>query len=162
MHPQELFHHTLGDLHGAHQGMKKMQAKAREAVYWPGIHANNKDYICRCTICTKHKASLPAQPMLPQDIPNGPWQEITADSFHHKGKEYLLIWNLFSKYPSCPKSHPNLPIPSPKSYRNSSPSMDHPATYTPAMALPLHLMNSHSSCSNNTLTIPPLCHIFPT
>ena len=41
----------------------------------------------------------PAQPMLPRDIPNGPWQEITADYLNHKGKEYLLICDLFSKYP---------------------------------------------------------------
>ena len=44
-------------------------------------------------------------PMLPRDIPDGPWQEITArghtkDPFlTHKGKEYLLVCDLFSKYP---------------------------------------------------------------
>ena len=57
------------------------------------------DYICWCTICTKHKASPPAQPMLPWDIPNGPWQEIAANYLTHKGKEYLLIYNLFQQVP---------------------------------------------------------------
>ena len=47
----------------------------------------------------KHKASPPAQPMLPRDVPDGPWQEIMADYFTHKGKEHLLICNLFSNYP---------------------------------------------------------------
>ena len=37
--------------------------------------------------------------MLLRDIPNGPWQEITADYLTHKGREYLLVCNLFSKYP---------------------------------------------------------------
>ena len=37
--------------------------------------------------------------MLPRDIPDGPWQEITADCLTHKGGEYLLICSLFSKYP---------------------------------------------------------------
>ena len=46
-----------------------------------------------------HKASPPAQPMLPRDVPDGPWQEITADYLTHKGREYLLICNQFSKYP---------------------------------------------------------------
>ena len=76
-----------------------MQAQAREAVYWPSIDADIANYVCQCTICTKYKASLPAQPMLPRDVPNGPWQEITADYLTHKGREYLLICDLFSKYP---------------------------------------------------------------
>ena len=50
-------------------------------------------------MCTKHKASPPAQPMLPWDIPDGPWQEITTDYLTHKGREYLLVCDLFSKYP---------------------------------------------------------------
>ena len=94
--PIELLNCTLADLHGANQGMEKMQAEVREAVYWPSISADIADYVCRCTICTKHKAS---QPMLPQDIPDSPWQEIAADYFHQRSKEYLLICNLLSKYP---------------------------------------------------------------
>ena len=96
--PLELLNCTLADLHGAHQGIDKMRAQAREAVYWPGIDADIVDYIYWCTICTKHKASPHAQPMLPRDISNSPWQGITADYPTHKGKEYLLTCNLFSKY----------------------------------------------------------------
>ena len=40
----------------------------------------------------------PAQPMLSRDIPDGPRQEITADYLIHKGKGYLLVCDLFSKY----------------------------------------------------------------
>ena len=82
--PQELLNCTLPDLHRAHQGMEKMQAQATEAVYWPGIDNSTTDYIQRCTICTKHNASLPAQPMLTRDIPDSLWQEITANYFQHK------------------------------------------------------------------------------
>ena len=76
-----------------------MQAQAREAVYWPGIDADISDYVSWCTICTKHKASLPAQPMIPRDILDDPWQDIAADYMTHKGHEYLIICNAFSKYP---------------------------------------------------------------
>ena len=41
----------------------------------------------------------PVHPMLPRDVPNGHWQEITADYLTHKGREYPLVYNLFSKYP---------------------------------------------------------------
>ena len=76
-----------------------MQAWAREAVYWPGIDSEISDYVSQCTICTKHKASLPAQPMLPSDIPDGPWQDITVDYMTFKSHEYLIICDTFSKYP---------------------------------------------------------------
>ena len=76
-----------------------MQAQVREAMYWPGIDQDIVDCVYQCTICTKHKASTPVQPMLPRDVPDGPWQEITVDYLTHQGKDYLLICNLFSKYP---------------------------------------------------------------
>ena len=68
----ELLNRTLADLHGAHQGVDRMQDQTTESVYWPGIDADIADYVSWYTICTKHKASLPAQPMLPKDIPDGP------------------------------------------------------------------------------------------
>ena len=37
--------------------------------------------------------------MLPRDIPNGPWQEIAANYLIHKCKGYLLVCDLFGKYP---------------------------------------------------------------
>ena len=82
---KSLYSPTLVDLHGTHQGTNRMQAQVREAVHWSGIDADIANYVCQCTICTRHKASLPAQPMLPRDIPDGPWQEITAKYLAHKG-----------------------------------------------------------------------------
>ena len=75
----ELLKRTLADLHGAHKGVNRMKAQARESVYWPGIDADIADSVSWYTICTKHKASLPAQPMLPRGITDGPWQDIAAD-----------------------------------------------------------------------------------
>ena len=37
--------------------------------------------------------------MLPRDVPDGPWQEVTANYIIHKARGYLLICDLFSKYP---------------------------------------------------------------
>ena len=37
--------------------------------------------------------------MIPRDVPEAPWQDLAADFFHFKGKEYLLIADTFSKYP---------------------------------------------------------------
>ena len=99
MHSPELLGCTLADLHGAHQDIDRIQAQVREAVYWPGIDAYIVNYVHQYTICTKHKACPPTQPMLPRYLPEGSWQEITVDYLTHQDKEYLLMCNLFSKYP---------------------------------------------------------------
>ena len=98
-YPPELLDCTLADMHGVHQGIDRMQPQVREAVYWSGIDADIANYVHQCTICTKHKASLPTQPMLPRDVPDGPWQEIAVDYLTHQSKEYVPICDLFSKYP---------------------------------------------------------------
>ena len=52
--------------------------------------------------------------------------------------------------PSYPNSHPNLPIPCPKSYKNSSPSTDCTVSSTQTKALHLCVTNSPQSCSHIT------------
>ena len=70
--PPELHDRTLYDLQDSHQPIEKMTHIARANVYWPDINANIADYVRRCTICTKYKASQTVQPMLLHDIPDGP------------------------------------------------------------------------------------------
>ena len=76
-----------------------MTQLARTHVYWPGINADIADYVRHCTICARHKASLTVQPILPHNIPKGPWQELAVDYLTHYGKDYLLITDPLSKYP---------------------------------------------------------------
>ena len=103
--PPELHDRTLYDLHVSHQCIEKMTHIARSNVYWPGIDTDISDYVRRCTICTKYKASQATQPMLPRDIPDSPWQELAADYYTHKSKDYLLVADTFSKYPFIYKVH---------------------------------------------------------
>ena len=97
--PPELYDRSLHELHEMHLGIEKMQHRARATVYWPGIDADIVEYVKRCKICTQHKATQHIQPMLPRDVPEAPWQDLAADFFNFKGKEYLLIADTFSKYP---------------------------------------------------------------
>ena len=66
-----------------------------------------------------------------------------------------------SSTPSYPMSHPNPPFPCLRSYKNSSPSTDHPASSIQTMACHSHPMSSPSSYSDTTLTTLPLTHAFP-
>ena len=79
--------------------LKKMQHLTCDKIYWQGMDMDITEYVKNCKICTKHKATQPTQPKLPQDIPEGPWQDLVADFFHHNNSEYLLIADTFCKYP---------------------------------------------------------------
>ena len=63
--PHELHNGFLHDLHEAHQGIEKMQIKARAMIYWPGIDTDIIEYVKRCNICLQHKAVQSIQPLLP-------------------------------------------------------------------------------------------------
>ena len=79
--PPGLYDRFLSNLHKAHQGIAKMQLKARATVYWPGIDANIIEYAKQCKICTQYKATQPIQPTLPWDVPDAPWKDLAADFF---------------------------------------------------------------------------------
>ena len=99
MYTPELYDRSLHELHKMHLGIEKMQHRARATVYWPGIDVDIVEYVKKCKICTQHNATQHIQPMLPRDVPEAPWQDLAADFFNFKGKEYLLIADTFSKYP---------------------------------------------------------------
>ena len=97
--PLELYDRSLHELHEMHLGIEKMQHRARATLYWPGIDMDIVEYEKRCKTCTQHKATQHIEPMLPRDVPEAPWQDLAADFFNFKGKEYLVIADTFSKYP---------------------------------------------------------------
>ena len=97
--PPELQDRALCDLQDGHIGVEKMTHLAGSSVYWQGINSDIIDYVRWCTTCAKHKALQTVQPMLPRDVPEGPWQEIATNYFTHSNKDYLLITDTFSKYP---------------------------------------------------------------
>ncbi|XP_063963288.1 uncharacterized protein K02A2.6-like [Lytechinus pictus] len=43
------------------------------------------------------------EPLHPHDIPTRPWQVIATDLFHLDGKEYLLVADIYSKFPIVKK-----------------------------------------------------------
>ena len=97
--PPELYDRSLHELHEMHLGIEKMQQRARARLYWPGIDVDIVEYVKRCKTCTQQKATQHIQLVIPRDVPEAPWQDLAADFFNFKGKEYLLIADTFSKYP---------------------------------------------------------------
>ena len=96
-----------------------------------------------------------------QDIPNGLWQEISADYFHHNSKDYLLVCDIFSKYTFLFK------VNSMSTYSLSQRIQELisqygtqvPSTWT--IALPSHWRSLSNSCSGNTLNTSTHPHTSP-
>ena len=44
------------------------------------------------------KSNNKKEPLLPHEVPDGPWEKIGVDFFDFDGKKYLLVIDYFSKY----------------------------------------------------------------
>ena len=116
--PLELYDRSLHELQDTHLGIEKMQHKARATLYWPGI--DTAQYVKRCKTCTQQKTTQHIQPIIPRDVPAAPWQDLAADFFNFKGKEYILVADTFSKYPFTFRMSTKQQTLSYKSLHNSS------------------------------------------
>ena len=103
--PPELYNRSLHELHETHLGMEKMQHRARATMYWPRMNADIIEYVKCCKTCIHNKATQHRQPMIPRDVPDTSWQDLTADFFTYKTNDYLLVADTFSKYPFTYKMH---------------------------------------------------------
>ena len=97
--PHSLRPEILQRIHVAHLGIEKCRARARSAVFWPGINSAIDDLVSKCSTCQQHQRSNQREPLIPQEVPERPWATVAADIFYYKGRDYLLVVDYFSKYP---------------------------------------------------------------
>lgn len=103
--PVTMRNETLEKIHAGHQGVNKCQLRAKSCVYWPGINKDIEQSVRGCKICQEHQNGQTAEPLLPHDIPQRPWQTIGTDLFHLDGAEYLIVADYYSKFPFVRKIH---------------------------------------------------------
>ena len=97
--PHRLRPEILQRIHAAHLGIEKCKARARGAVFWPGINSAIDELVSKCSTCQQHQRSNQREPLIPQEVPKRPWATVAADIFYYKGRDYLLVVDYFSKYP---------------------------------------------------------------
>ena len=94
--PTSLQSEILEHLHGAHQGVSGMTARATAAVYWPGMLDDISKKRAVCSSCNSSTPSQPAPPPTPLPQPSFPFEQICSDFFSHGGKNYLIIVDRYS------------------------------------------------------------------
>ena len=85
-------------IHSGHQGIEKCKARAREALYWPGMSAEIADIVSACSTCQEHRNYQQCEELLNHEVPREPWIKVGADLFTLKRKNYLLVVDYFSKF----------------------------------------------------------------
>ena len=95
--PMDLRLRTLERIHQAHQGIVKCQARARRAVWWPGISSQIKEMVQNCHTC-RINTPAPVEPLCPSSFPDRPWSRVGADLFEFRKRTYLLVVNYYSHF----------------------------------------------------------------
>jgi len=100
---------VLERLHDAHQGITKCRERAKASVWWPGLSQQLDEVVKKCPTCIKECIN-PAEPVIPSELSDRPWQKVAADLFELKGHPYLLVIDYFSRYEEVAKlSHTTSP-----------------------------------------------------
>ena len=89
--PQNLIKQVMDIIHESHLGIVKCKQLARDVVYWPGINKHIEDMVSRCATCQAHRKSQQKEPMIPTEVPNGPWEHVATDLFDCLGYKWLLV-----------------------------------------------------------------------
>ena len=97
--PQSERQETLKVLHMGHYAIDKMQLRAREAVYWPGINDDIETLHKQCSICATYAKSQPRETVQSHPVPDFPWDSLASDIFHLNNMDYLLIVDYYSRFP---------------------------------------------------------------
>ena len=90
---------TLKVLHLGHYALNKMQLRALETVYWPGINKDILKHYQSCKTCIKYSKSQGSEPLQFHPTPEVPWCTVATDLFKTKNSNYLLIVDYYSRFP---------------------------------------------------------------
>ncbi len=88
---------VLHQIHDGYQGIVKCRARARQAVWWPGLSVNISQLVENCSTCSQHRAEH-REPLLTTPVPERPWQRVGTDLFFWEKTTYLLVVDYFSHY----------------------------------------------------------------
>ena len=90
---------ALKVLHLGHYAVDKMQLRALETVYWPGINKDILKCYQSCKTCIKYSKSQRNEPLQSHPTPELPWHMVATDLFETKNSKYLLIVDYYSRFP---------------------------------------------------------------
>ena len=88
----------LDKIHYIHMGIEKSKKRTRETLFWPRMNAEIEDLIKNCASCLKFQRENPKEPLMPKEVPDGPWHVLGLDLFRFRNSDWLFVIDYFSKF----------------------------------------------------------------
>ena len=89
---------VLKNIHESHLGIVRCKQLARDVVYWPGMNAHIEDMISNCSTCQEKRRCQQKEPLMPSEVPTGPWKILATDLLYCNGTTYLVTIDYYSEY----------------------------------------------------------------
>ena len=87
----------LNKIHHGHLGMTKCRARAQQSVWWPGLILAIQDMVGNCKTCREQLPEI-REPLMASPFPDKAWERVGSDLFEYRGKSYLLMVDLYSRW----------------------------------------------------------------
>ena len=71
-----------------------------ERLFWPGIDRDIETIIEACKQCQDYLPSLGREPMITHALPERPFQHLAADFAQSDGRNYLIMVDCYTDWPS--------------------------------------------------------------
>ncbi|XP_062568920.1 uncharacterized protein K02A2.6-like [Saccostrea cucullata] len=74
--PEVLRPEMLSRIHSSQIGIEACLRKARDAVFWPNMSSELRDFISKCSTCNEMQDKQPKQPLITHSVPKRPWAKL--------------------------------------------------------------------------------------
>ena len=96
--PKAMRSEILSRIHSSHQGITSSIRKARDVVFWPGMTADIKEVVEKCSVCAEYQTPNSKEPMQTHKVPERPWSRVSSDLVTIKGQSYLVTADHYSDF----------------------------------------------------------------
>ena len=96
--PTAMWKVVLKNIHESHLGIVRCKQLARDVVYWPGMNSQIEDMISNCSTCQEKRRCQQKEPLMPSEVPTGPWKILATDLLYCNGTTYLVTIDYYSEY----------------------------------------------------------------
>ena len=96
--PRSLRKDMLQQIHSSHIGTGGCVRRAKEVLYWPGMSADVRDIVSRCSTCQTFAPQQCREPLQPHELTSRPWEKIGADLFELSGQTFIIMVDYWSNY----------------------------------------------------------------
>ena len=93
--PTAMRRDMLNLIHESHLGIEKCKSRANHE---PRMSNDIYEKVSKCATCATYKMKNQKEPMIAHHIPDRPWQKLGTDLCEHKGENYLVVVDYYSKF----------------------------------------------------------------